>query len=115
MSLGRELAPAATIGRPKFRHYPGPATGVILAIPFAALAVFGFTTFRGALSPGFYWFIAACAALLMLLSLVTTVFWLRFGISLGSRARHRDHRAREGARAPLRRHRRDHGSRPAAL
>ena len=82
MNLGREIAPAAVVGRPGFRLYPGPVAGAILAIPFAGVAVWGFTTFRGALSPGFSWFIAACAGLMVLLSLVTTAFWLRFGVTL---------------------------------
>lgn len=70
--LGREIAPAITIGRPGVRHYPAPVSGVIIALPFAGIAYFGFTTFRGALSPGFYWFMVWCAALLVLLSAVTT-------------------------------------------
>ena len=82
MNLGRELAPPVIIGRPRFREYPGPAAGAILALPFAALAYFGFTTFRGALSPGFYWFMAVCAALMVLLSVVTTFLRLRFGITI---------------------------------
>jgi hypothetical protein len=83
--LGREIAPAITIGRPGFRHYPAPAGGVILALPLAGVAYFGFSTFRGALSPGFYWFIVACAALLVLLSAVTTFFWIRFGLTISLR------------------------------
>lgn len=85
MNLGSEIAPVAVIGRPGFRLYPGPASGAILAVPFAGVAVWGFTTFRGALSPGFYWFLAAGAALLALLSAVTTAFWLRFGVTLSLR------------------------------
>ncbi len=83
--LGREIAPTITIGRPGFRHYPAPAGGVILALPVAGVAYFGFSTFRGALSPGFYWFIAGCAALLVLLSAVTTFFWIRFGVTISLR------------------------------
>ncbi|HEX6095263.1 MAG TPA: hypothetical protein VF432_02980 [Thermoanaerobaculia bacterium] len=81
MSLGREIV-AATIGRPRFREYPGPPTCAILFLPFAALAAFGFLTFRAQLSPGFYWFVAFCAALMLAGALITFAIWLRFGVTI---------------------------------
>lgn len=59
MSLGHEAQPAVTIGRPRFRDTPGPPTAAILFVPFAALAAFGYLTYRAAqLSPGFCRFMA---------------------------------------------------------
>lgn len=84
-ALGRELAPAVAIGRPRFREYPGPLSLALLALPFGGVTAFGFLSFRGALSPGFYWFLAACTALLIVGSLLTTAFWLRFGMTLSLR------------------------------
>jgi hypothetical protein len=85
MSLGREIQTAAIIGRPRFRDYPGPPTAAILFVPFAALAAFGFLTFRASASPGFYWFIAFCAAFMLLGALITFAIWLRFGVTLSLR------------------------------
>ena len=85
MSLGGEVLPAVTIGRPRFRDYPGPPTAAILFLPFAALAAFGFLTFRAQLSPGFYWFMAIGAAFLLLGALITFAIWLRFGVTLSLR------------------------------
>lgn len=82
MSLGREIEPAVAIGRPRFREYPGPPTCAIVAVPFLALAAFGFLTHRAALSPGFYWFVALCAALMVAGALITFAIWLRFGVSI---------------------------------
>jgi hypothetical protein len=81
MSLGREIE-ASTIGRPRFREYPGPPTCAIVATPFIALAAFGFLTFRASLSPGFYWFIAICAAFMVAGALITFAIWLRFGVTI---------------------------------
>jgi len=81
MSLGRELE-TATISRPRFREYPGPPTCAIFSIPLVALASFGFLTFRASLSPGFYWFIALCAAFMVAGALITFALWLRFGVKI---------------------------------
>ena len=81
-SLGREIAQPVSIGRPGFRQYPGPATGAILAIPFAAISIWGFATFRASASPMFFYLLSASTGLLLLMSLVTTFFWFRFGMTL---------------------------------
>ena len=85
MSLGREILPAATIGRPRFRDYPGPPTAAVLFVPFGALAAFGFLTFRAQLSPGFYWFMAFGAGFLFLGAVITFAIWLRFGMTISVR------------------------------
>jgi hypothetical protein len=84
-TLGRELVPAVAIGRPRFREYPGPLGLALLSLPIGGFTAYGFFSFRGALSPGFYWFLAGCTALLLAGSLVTTVRWLRFGLTLSLR------------------------------
>ncbi len=85
MSLGREIAPAVVIGRPRFRYYPGPPTAAIVSIPFLALTLFGYLTFRAEMSPGFYSFTAWMTAFVLVMAVVTTVIWLRFGVTISLR------------------------------
>ena len=85
MSLGREIHPTVSLGRPRFRYYPGPPTAAIVSLPFLALTLLGYLTFRATLSPEFYRFTAGCTALTIAGAVVTFVIWLRFGVTISLR------------------------------
>ena len=84
-ALGREIAAPVAIGRPRFRYYPGPPTAGIISVPFLALTLFGYLTFRAKLSPGFYQFMAVCTAMMIVAAVATFAIWLRMGMSLSLR------------------------------
>lgn len=84
-ALGREIAPPVAIGRPRFRYYPGPPTAAIVALPFLALTLFGYLTFRASRSPGFFQFMAVCTALMIAMAVGTFLIWRRMGVTLSLR------------------------------
>jgi len=58
---------------PPLRLYRGPVVCWPIALLFATFAAWGFATGRGRLSPGFFWFMAAAAALMFVIAVGTTI------------------------------------------
>lgn len=67
---------------PPFRLYRGPVVCWPIAFLFAAFAAWGFATGRGALSPGFYWFMTAMAGLMFAMAIGSTIRRMQLQLTL---------------------------------
>lgn len=86
-ALGAETESPVRMPRPRFRYFLGPIVSTVVFLLFAALAAFGYLTFRASMSPEFYRSMVYASAIMFGISVLAWIWWLSLGVTMSPHER----------------------------